>query len=340
MQIQENVSLRGYSTMRLGGNARYMVTVATTAELQEALAWARSQNHEFVVIGGGSNIIWTDNGFAGLVIVNRITGFEERPLNDTDALFTFGAGENWDDLVEKTVEQGYSGLEFLSWIPGRAGATPVQNVGAYGREMSDVLVSVEAIDSQTDSLVTIPADECGFSYRSSRFNRADKGRFLIASVTVKLTKAPPEPPFYESVEGYLADNNVTEYTPQVLREAVITVRKKKLPDPDEIANNGSFFGNPVVTAEELETLQQTYPEIVSWPFEGKFKLSAAWLIDQAGFQDYHDPETGMATWNRQPLVLINEHAESTEDLLKFKAKIVNAVQEKFGITLEQEPELI
>lgn len=327
--------------MRLGGQARYLVEVTTEAELIEAQKWATTQHLSCIVIGGGSNIIWKDEGYPGLVIVNRITGFECKPLDDQDALFTFGAGEDWDELVEKTVSMGYSGIEFLSWIPGRAGATPVQNVGAYGREVSEVIESVQAYDTQTNTIVNIPATECDFAYRSSRFNRQDKGRFLITSVTIKLTKRHPQPPFYDSIQDYLDVHQVFDFTPQILREAVITVRKKKLPDPDEVANNGSFFANPVIDQAKLDDLLTIYPDIVFWPQpDGRSKVSAAWLIDQAGFKDYKDPETGMATWDKQPLVLINEHAQSTADVLAFKAKIVNAVGQRFGIELQQEPELI
>ncbi len=341
MKIEEQVPLRDYSTMRLGGNARYMATANSKQELQEALAWAQERSLKFIVIGGGSNLIWRDEGFDGLVILNRISGVSVEQLNDREALFTVGGGENWDDFVIETVDQGYSGIEFLSWIPGRAGAAPVQNIGAYGRELSDVLVSLDALDSETSQIVTISAEDCGFGYRTSRFNRADKGRFLIVSITLKLTKEHAQPPFYGSVEQYLQEHQITDHSPAVLREAVITVRKKKLPDPDEVANNGSFFANPIVSAEQLRKLQADYPNIVFWELDDQtYKVSAAWLIDQAGFKDYHDAETGMATWNRQPLVLINEHARSAKDLLKFKAKIVGAVEQKFGIALQQEPELI
>ncbi len=328
--------------MRLGGLARYMATVRSADEAAEAVAWARQRELPFVVIGGGSNVIWTDAGFRGLVIVNRIAGFSTEPLDEHDALFTFGAGEDWDELVQRTVSMDYSGLELLSWIPGRAGATPVQNVGAYGYEIADVLVSVDAIDThQDDQMVTIATADCGFGYRSSRFNGVDRGRFFILAITVRLSKHHLKPPFYSSIQDYLQERGITDYTPAVMREAVITVRKKKLPDPDEVANNGSFFANPIVNHTQFADLQERYPDIVHWPLdEGRVKLSAAWLIDQAGFHDYHDAETGMATWNKQPLVLINEHARSSGDLMKFKAKIVDTVQDKFGIALHQEPELI
>lgn len=341
MKIQENVSLHDYSTMRLGGPARYLVTVTTADEMDEAFRWATQHDLPFIVIGGGSNIIWQDEGYPGLVIVDRILGFECKPIDDTYALFSIGAGENWDDVVEKTVNMGYSGLEFLSWIPGRAGATPVQNVGAYGREVSEVIESVQAIDSQTGQHVVIPANECDFAYRTSRFNRQDKGRFLITAIVLKLSKQLAQPPFYVSVEEYLEVHQINTYTPQILREAVIDVRKKKLPDPDVVANNGSFFANPIVDEAKYADLINIYPDLVFWPMpDGRIKISAAWLIDQAGFKDFHDPQTGMATWEKQPLVLINEAAQSTADVLAFKAKIVDTVKQRFGVELQQEPELI
>lgn len=327
--------------MRLGGKARYMVTVASVEEMREAINWAREQNLPFIAIGGGSNIIWTDAGYPGLVIVTRIMGYKSEQLDLNEALFTFGAGEDWDEVVEKTVQQGYSGIEFLSWIPGRVGATPVQNVGAYGSEVADVMESLTAIDTKTDEIVTLANKDCDFAYRTSRFNRHDKGRFIILSVTFKLSRTPPAPPFYKSLQEYFDEHKITQFSPQIVRDAVIAVRSKRLPDPDIVANNGSFFANPIVPQTKLDELAKQTPEIVSWPMpDNQAKLSAAWLIERAGFKDYHDKATGMATWNRQPLVLINETAHSTNDLFAFRDKIVKAVQDQFGITLEQEPEIV
>jgi UDP-N-acetylmuramate dehydrogenase len=341
MKFKENVSLRDYSTMRLGGAARYLSEAKTKEEIAEQYLWAHEHHLPVIVIGGGSNIIWSDNGFDGLVIVNKISGFQVKKLDDTFALFELGAGEDWDAVVEKTVKKGYSGIEQLSYIPGTVGGTPVQNVGAYGGEIKDVLVSVQAFDTTTHEHVSIANKDCNFSYRDSRFKTTEKNRFLITSITLKLSRTNPSPPFYESVQKYLDERKISNYSPAIIREAVIAVRTQKLPDPDVVANNGSFFGNPIIRHKQFSGLQKQFPDIVSWPVSGdNVKLSAAWLIEHAGFKDYHDEATGMATWNKQPLVLINENAKSTQDLLDFRDKITTGVHEKFGVRLIQEPELL
>lgn len=341
MQITENVSLKKYSTMRLGGDARYFAKAKTKQDIVELWQWAGQQDVPVIVIGEGSNILWRDEGFEGLVVVNQIKGFENEKLNDTETLFTIGAGEDWDEAVERTVKAGYSGIEQLSLIPGTTGATPVQNVGAYGREIKDVLVSVEAFDAEVGEYVTLANEDCEFSYRDSRFKSEDRGRFFITSITLKLTTDNPLPPFYHSVQDYLDGHKITEATAKDIRKAVVSVRTKKLPDPDVVANNGSFFGNPIIAHKQFAGLQEQYPDIVSWPASHEqVKVSAAWLIEQAGFKDFHDRQTGMATWDKQPLVLINEAAKSTSDALEFRDKIIDSVEHHFGITLVQEPELI
>jgi UDP-N-acetylmuramate dehydrogenase len=341
MFVQENVPLGGYSTMRLGGPARYLTEVASKQELAEAVAWADERQLPKIMIGEGSNIIWGDAGYPGLVMVSKITGFETFQEDDDNLYVTIGSGEEWDSVVERCVASGFSGVEQLSLIPGTAGGTPVQNVGAYGQEIKNVLVSVEAYDDQAKKLVNIPAIDCAFGYRTSRFKTTDKGRFFITAITLHLVREQPQPPFYSSLQAYFDEHTITQYTPAVVRQAVIAVRTSKLPDPDVVANNGSFFGNPIISADDFAVLQTNHPEVKYWQLDdGRVKISAGWLIEQAGFKGMHDAETGMATWDKQALVLVNEHAKHTADLLKFKQKIVDAVQQKFGVTLEQEPELI
>jgi UDP-N-acetylmuramate dehydrogenase len=342
MNVLQSVHLADYSTMRLGGEARYAVEVHNRAELTEALAWAEANNvAPLMMIGSGSNIIWRDEGFAGLLIINKIKRFELFNEDGSNIYVTVGAGENWDAVVARTVEAGATGIEALSLIPGTAGATPVQNVGAYGQEIAHTLVSVEAYDMQTKSFVNIPAMDCAFGYRTSRFKTTDKGRFLITALTLHLMRGNPEPPFYGSVEQYFTEHGITTVTPGVLRDAVIDIRSHKLPDPAEIANNGSFFANPIVDAGVLAQITADYDEVPHWETkEGRIKIPAAWLLEKAGFKDVHDPDTGMGTWPTQPLVLVNEHATSTAQLIAFKQKIVDAIKAKFDITLEQEPELL
>lgn len=341
MNFQENISLAQYSTMRLGGNAAFLVEVTSRDEVRLAVQWAQERNLPLIMIGEGSNIIWRDEGFPGLVIVNRMKGFDVFKADSEHAYVTIAAGEVWDEVVQKCVEMGYSGIEQLSLIPGTAGATPVQNVGAYGREIADVLVSLEAYDCQEHTFLNIPKIDCAFGYRTSRFKTTDKGRFLITAITLHLTTHPPMPPFYGSLQAYLDENSIKTYTAATIRQAVIAVRTAKLPDPKQVANNGSFFANPIVGQEVLPDLLARYPTLAYWQLpDGKVKLSAAWMIEQAGFKGASDPETGMATWSKQALVLVNEHAQSTADLLKFRQKIIDKVQAMFGVTLEQEPELI
>lgn len=341
MYILENVPLSAYSTMRLGGPARYLTDITNRNEIAEAVAWAEEHKVPIMMIGSGSNIIWGDQGFPGLILVNKIQGFEVFEEDAENMYVTIGAGENWDAVVKRTVDLGYSGIEYLSLIPGTAGATPVQNVGAYGREIKDVLVTVEAYDTQVKQLVTLRGDECDFSYRMSRFKSTDKSRFMIVSITLHLMKTNPQPPFYRSLQDYLDEHKITAYTPGIIRDAVIAIRSSKLPDPAKVANNGSFFFNPVIDSGQLAQLLASYPEMPHWKqADGKAKLSAAWLLEQCGFKDIHDAETGMATWPEQTLVLVNEKAQKTANLLQFKQKIIDAVQQKFGIALVQEPELI
>lgn len=341
MNILESVSLADYSTMGLGGRAAYLTEVHTPPEIVDALQWAKGKNLPTIMLGGGSNTIWSDGGFPGLVLIDMIPGYEAVEEDSTSVTLKIGSGEPWDTVVERTVSAGLTGIESLSLVPGSTGATPIQNVGAYGQEISQTLRYVQAFDTKANDFVKIPAAECGFSYRNSRFKTGpDRGRFYITAITLKLRKGNPEPPFYRTLQAYLEEHKITEYTPAVIRDAVIAIRNSKLPDPAVIRNTGSFFANPIIAEDQFVELHDKFPDIPNWAGSEGIKLSAAWLIAGAGFKDFHDPETGMATWPKQPLVLINEKARNTADLLAFKQKIVDAVQAKFGIVLEQEPELL
>jgi UDP-N-acetylmuramate dehydrogenase len=341
MNIQQNVSLAAYSTMRLGGPAAYLADITNRGEIAEAWQWAKTQNLPVIMIGGGSNIVWRDEGYPGLVLVNKILGYEVLQEDDVNVYLNIGAGENWDSVVARTVDAGLTGIEALSLIPGSAGATPVQNVGAYGQEIAQTLVTVEAFDTQAEKLINIQNGDCGFSYRNSRFKAGDRGRFFITGISLNLTKRLPLPPYYGSVQAYFDEHGVTEVTPPLLRQAVIAIRSSKLPDPAQVRNCGSFFANPIINASDLAQLRSKFPNVPVWPLsDGQAKIPAAWLIEQVGMKDYHDKDTGMSTWPHQPLVLVNDNAKSAADLLAFKQKIVDAVQAKFAITLVQEPELL
>ncbi len=341
MYVLENVPLSGYSTMRVGGAARYLAEITNALEVPKAVAWAEEHSVPVLMIGEGSNIVWRDEGFEGIVLVNKIPGFDISSYDEDTAYVTVGSGENWDSVVQRTVEAGFSGIEQLSLIPGTAGATPVQNVGAYGQEISNVLMTLQAYDLHERKLVTMTSSDCGFGYRTSRFKTTDRDRFLITSISMILSKRPPIQPFYHAVEHYLKQQNITEYTAANIRKAVIAIRQSKLPDPAHVSNTGSFFKNPIVSRSKIPQLTADYPDIAYWDIdEYNVKLSAAWMIEAAGFKGLHDKETGMATWPSQPLVLVNESATTAQQVLAFRDKVASAVKDKFHVELEQEPELL
>lgn len=340
MDIQKNVALAKYSTMRLGGAAKYLVHVADKHALLDALSWANEHKLPTILIGSGSNIIWGDAGYSGLVIVNHILGFSIEKETDHFSYVRVGAGENWDNVVARTVDAGLHGIEALSLIPGSAGATPVQNVGAYGQEISDTLISLEAYDSVAKTFVTLTNEDCDFGYRQSRFKTTDKGRYYIVSLVFRLQHINPRPPYYPAVASYFRQHRVMTVTPTALRKAVVSIRSAKLPDPAKVANNGSFFANPIVKQSSYKVFAKKYPNAPHWDVASGIKLSAAWLIEKAGYKDFYDKQTGMATWASQPLVLVNKHAKKTSDLIAFRDAIMAAVKEKFDIELEQEPELV
>ncbi len=327
--------------MRVGGTARYLAEISSDLEISKAVDFAEQHQIPVLMVGDGSNIIWRDEGFEGLLLVNKIKRFDISSFDDDTAYVTVGAGEKWDKVVKRTVAKGLSGIEQLSLIPGTTGATPVQNVGAYGQEISNVLMTLQAYDLHERKLVTIKGSDCEFGYRTSRFKTTDRDRFLITSLSMILSKRPPVPPFYHSVEYYLKEHGINDISPQNIRKAVIAIRQAKLPDPKYVSNTGSFFKNPIIERSRLPQLTADYPDIAYWEVDDyKVKLSAAWLIENAGFKGMHDKETGMATWPSQPLVLVNESATSADQVLAFRDKVATAVQEKFQVELEQEPELL
>jgi len=327
--------------MRLGGNTSYLIEIHNKNELSQALDWAKQKSLPYLVVGNGNNIIWKDEGFNGVVLVNKILGIESKQLDSNRISIDLGAGENWDKVVEKFTKEGFSGIECLSLIPGTCGASPIQNIGAYGGDISNVLNSVEAFDIFTNKFVTLSCEECELGYRASRFKYRDKNRFIIVSINLIIEKKNPSAPYYKIVEEYFKTNDITEITPIVLRDAVVAIRTSKLPDPNFIPNTGSFFANPIIDKSSFDNLHQKFPELVFWlDQDNKVKLSAGWLIEQIGYKDKYDPITGMATWSKHTLTLVNKSAKSTADLLDFKQQIVSRVKDKFDITLEQEPELL
>lgn len=336
MDIHTNIPLKNFVTMRIGGNARFMTDVHSVKDLQAVCERAKEQNLAHYVLGGGSNTLVPDEGFNGIVIRNRINGFEVIQENSSDVTIRIGAGEDWDSVVKRTVDMRLSGIECLSAIPGTTGAAPVQNIGAYGQEISETLVSVEAYDIQEDRMSLLSNEDCGFSYRHSIFRGKAKGRYVITSVTLKLYRTMPQPPFYKGVQDYLDSHSISIYTPQILRDAVIAIRTEKLPDPKERPNTGSFFKNAIVEEWQLRDLRNEYPDIPTYDMsDGKFKIPSGWLIEQAGFKG--ELLHGMRVHDKNALVLINESASSYADLAAARDEVIGGVRDTFHLLIEQEP---
>ena len=336
MDVMTNISLKQYTTMKLGGEARYMATADSASDVVSLYRNARKENLPIFVLGGGSNVITHDEVFEGIVLLNKIKGFEIISENDETTDAKIGAGEVWDEVVEKAIGLGLQGVEAMSGIPGTAGAAPVQNVGAYGQEIADTLISLEAYDSKTDTIVTISADECDFSYRNSIFRDKEKGRYCILNITLRLNKAEPKPPYYASLQKYIDENDIREVNLSVIRVAVLNIRSEKLPDPAELPSAGSFFKNALVEKWKLEELQREYSDIPNYAMsDGKYKIPTGWLIDKAGLRGYRSH--GMRVYEKNALVLVNDSATGYDDLAAIREEIAQIVFDKFGIKIEQEP---
>ena len=338
MNILPDTSLSHYVTMRIGGPAKLLVSITNEQELVEAIEYARSNNLEHLVIGQGSNIIFSDEGFDGMIIINQIPGL----LIDTQTgIVRIGAGTNWHEVVVKTVEAGLVGIEAMALIPGTSGATPINNVGAYGQEISNVIQNVHAYDTEISQFVELSNTDCKFSYRNSIFKSTCYGRYIISSITLQLQPVPTDyqPPRYAALEAELMHRDILYPTPQQVVDCVIAIRSAKLPNPNQVANTGSFFKNPIVTKEKVEELLVTYPSLPHYPqTDGSEKVAAGWLIEQAGLKGF--TQQGISVSEKQALVIINDGQASFSDLQAMITTITQAVQDKFAITLEPEPEII
>ena len=335
MKIRENVPLASLTTMRIGGDARYVVELTQKTDIPEALDFALVQSLPVWLMGGGANTLAHDEGFEGVVILNKLTGIEVLSENEERLKVRAMGGVAWDDLVDLACRKGFSGIEAMSAIPGTVGAAPVQNIGAYGQDLAQVVVSVEAYDRDKHEFVTLTNPEMNLGYRHTRFNYGeDAGRFLVVSVTLELKKQRMQPPFYNSLQRYIDEHQETDFSPKNIRRMVSTIRAGKLPDPARIASSGSFFTNVYLNKAEADIAKSK--GIPLWRnADGGGKINAGWLIEQCGFkgQLLH----GFRVSEKAALVLINESARNYTDLAKARAEIVDAVEQRFGYRIVQEP---
>ena len=336
MNVHTNIPLKNYLSMKIGGTTRFMTDVTTINELSQVIANAKNKNIPFFILGSGSNVIARDEEYTGLIIRVRIPGFDVVNEDYSTTTIKLGAGEIWDEVVSRTVDMNLIGIEAMSDIPSYCGAAPVQNIGAYGQEIADTLVSLEAYDIEAGQVVTLTNEECKFTYRDSIFRSEARGRYIITSITLQLYKAAPEPPFYKGVQDYFDEHGVTIYTPKAIREAVIAIRHEKLPNPAERPNAGSFFKNAIIEQWQLDELLRDYPDAPHYEMgDDRHKIPSGWLIEQCGFkgQLLH----GIRVNPANALVLINESATGYLDLSLARNEITQAVQDRFHISIEQEP---
>ena len=329
MRINENILISSLTTMRLGGPAKYVIEIEKPEDIIEAYNFARQNNLPIYILGYGANTIGHDEGFNGIIIINRMNG-----ITQIDNHLRIMGGEYWDNVVAYACKRGLTGIEALSKIPGLAGAAPVQNIGAYGQEIADTLVEIEVFDPITNTFKTLRKSDLQFSYRKSLLNTTEKGRYFVILITLELHPGQMSRPFYNSIEKYIETNACTDFSPQGIRDIVSKIRADKLPDPLEKASAGSFFKNIYLTNEEAEIAENKgYP--VHRGHDGN-KINSGWLIEQAGFKGklLH----GIRVNDEAALVLINESATSYNDLAAARVEIVNGVYDKFGYWLQQEPE--
>ncbi|HEY0273101.1 MAG TPA: UDP-N-acetylmuramate dehydrogenase [Chitinophaga sp.] len=338
MQVSSNVSLQPYNTFGIDSTARYFTVFSSLDQLQEALQWPDARGLPTLVLGGGSNILLTQP-FNGLVLKNNLKGISVVKEDDTFVYLKAGAGENWHAFVQHCITQGLGGLENLSLIPGNVGASPMQNIGAYGVEIKDVFESLEAWHITDQAVVTFDNAACRFGYRESVFKHAYKDQFVILSVTFRLRKQPRFNTSYGAINAELERMGVTALSVQAISQAVINIRSSKLPDPNKIGNAGSFFKNPTVREPQYKVLAATFPGLVAYPVENnEFKLAAGWLIEQCGWKGYREGDAGVH--EKQALVLVNYGHASGQDIYRLSGKIMESVQLRFGVKLEREVNII
>lgn len=343
ISVRENVPLAPLTTLGVGGPARFFFEAASTEQVRAAVEWSRERKLALFVLGGGSNLLISDSGFPGLVLKVALRGVTER-----SGQYIVGAGEPWDNFVERAVKDDRAGIECLSGIPGTVGGTPVQNVGAYGQEVSETIMEVKALDLANVSSCTFSNDDCEFSYRQSRFNTRQRGRWIITEVAFALRPSGAPKLAYRDLKEYLASRDIASPSLQQTRDAVREIRRGKamliVPGDDDARSAGSFFKNPVLAPAEyqrlLETAAQRGEKVPSYPAEGQsFKVPAAWLVEHAGFtKGFTRGAVGIS--RKHALAIVNRGGATAADVVALKNEIQQRVRDTFGIELHPEPVMV
>jgi UDP-N-acetylmuramate dehydrogenase len=338
LKLLTNFSLKQYNTFGINATARYFAAFTTVDELKELLHYKPQKEIYKLILGGGSNILFTRN-IDGLVLKNELKGIELIKEDANHLYVKASAGENWHRFVMHCIEHNYAGLENLSLIPGNVGASPMQNIGAYGVEIKDLFESLEALNKIDGTIHTFSANDCEFGYRESIFKSKYKDQFVILSVTFRLNKKPVFNTSYGAIEQELEKMKVTELSIKAISQAVINIRNSKLPDPEKIGNAGSFFKNPTIPTEEFEILHQSFTNMPHYTIDDMYvKIPAAWIIEQCGWKGYRHGDAGVHT--HQPLVLVNYGNASGEEIYSLSKKIQLSVKDKFNIELSAEVNIV
>jgi UDP-N-acetylmuramate dehydrogenase len=338
LKITENINLKPYNTFGLDAFCNYFIEINSINDLLELLKTDIYKNNAKLIIGGGSNILFTQN-FNGIVIKINLKGINVVSEDEDVVIVKAAAGESWHEFVLWSIERKYYGLENLSLIPGCVGASPMQNIGAYGIEIKDVFYELEAINTTTGEKKQFNKDDCEFGYRESVFKTKYKNQFLIISVSFKLNKHSSINTSYGAINAELEAMKVTSPTAKDVSNAVIAIRQSKLPNPKETGNAGSFFKNPEISKEKHKQLKSLFEGLVSYPLpNGDFKLAAGWLIEQCGLKGFE--KNGAAVHSKQALVLINKNNCTGNAVFELSGYVIQKVFDKFGVTLEREVNII
>jgi UDP-N-acetylmuramate dehydrogenase len=334
MIIEQNISLKPYNTFGIDVKSEFFLDIKSIGDLGDFLKSDTRKFKPFLVLGGGSNILFTRD-FEGTILRVGLKGIEKVREDDDTVWIKAYAGEKWDDLVGFCVEQGFGGVENLSLIPGSVGAAPVQNIGAYGVELKNVFYELQAIHIETGDIRTFTKADCEFSYRNSIFKGKAQGQFIILSVTLTLSRKPVFNTTYGSIEDELKAIGTGEKNLKSIREAVSRVRRSKLPDPAEIGNAGSFFKNPVIAGMKYKELKDSFPNLVAYKDQSDdYKVSAGWLIEACGWKGKRVSNAGV--YSRQALILVNYGGAKGKDILELAMDVKQSVKDRFGIELEHE----
>lgn len=336
--IQHDVNLTSYNTLHIEAKADSFLSITSREQLVSFFKESRDEFDELFVLGGGSNILFADN-FEGLILHIAIKGREVVEETDEYIRLKIGAGENWHETVRYCVENGWGGIENLSLIPGTVGAAPIQNIGAYGVELKEVFQSLEAVEVKTGNLKTFHKKDCRFGYRDSIFKNELKGKFVVTGVTLTLSKNPEINTSYGAISRELERRDIQDPTIADISQVVMDIRNSKLPNPDELGNAGSFFKNPIVSRQKYEQLKMKYPSIPGYELNAiETKIPAGWLIEEAGLKGLKLGNAG--TYKQQALVIVNHGGATGEEVVELSDKIRSSVEDKFGIELVPEVNIV